>query len=407
MIEWFKNLGPGVLVSAAFIGPGTVTVCTLAGVEFGFSLLWALLLSIIACVILQEMAARVGIVTQKGLSEVIREEIKNPLFRSLSILLIFAAIVIGNAAYEAGNISGAVLGISAVIPVQEITLGVFTVNIWSVIIGTIAFVLLAIGNYKILERVFIGLVAIMSISFIITAIITRPDISKLLQGLFIPRNGGAGILTVMALIGTTVVPYNLFLHASLVSEKWKDKNSLGTAQKELFWSIGLGGIVSLAIVVTAAASGVVNVNTAADLAVGLEPVFGSYATWFIALGLFSAGITSSITAPLAAAYVVSGCMGWKKSLTSGRFKMVWAGILVLGVIFSSMGLQPVEIIKFAQVANGILLPVIAIFLLWVVNRRALMGSAKNSVKRNILGFIIITITIFLGAKSIFTVFESL
>ena len=83
MIDWFKNLGPGILVSAAFIGPGTVTVCTLAGVEFGFSLLWALLLSIIACIILQEMAARVGIVTQKGLSEVIREEIKNPLFRSL------------------------------------------------------------------------------------------------------------------------------------------------------------------------------------------------------------------------------------------------------------------------------------------------------------------------------------
>ncbi|MCY2686878.1 Nramp family divalent metal transporter [Salinimicrobium sp. TH3] len=407
MIQWFKNLGPGVLVSAAFIGPGTVTVCTLAGVEFGFSLLWALLLSIVACLILQEMAARVGLVTQKGLSEVIREEIGNPFFRSLSILLIFAAIVIGNAAYEAGNISGAVLGVSAVIPVQVLDLGIFSINIWSLTIGLIAFSLLAIGNYKVLEKLFIGLVAIMSISFLVTAVITKPNLSEVLQGLFIPRNGGAGILTVMALIGTTVVPYNLFLHASLVSEKWKDKSSLKTAQKELFWSISLGGLVSLAIVITAAASGVVNVNTAVDLAAGLEPVFGSYATWFIALGLFAAGITSSITAPLAAAYVVSGCMGWKKSLTSRRFKMVWAGILLLGMVFSSLGFQPVEIIKFAQVANGILLPVIAIFLLWVVNRRELMGSARNSLKLNILGFAIIAVTIFLGARSIITVLESL
>lgn len=405
MKNWFKELGPGILVSAAFIGPGTVTVCTLAGVEFGFSLLWALLLSVIACIILQEMAARVGIVTQKGLSEVIREEIGNPLLRTLSILLIFSAIVIGNAAYEAGNISGAVLGISAVVPSYIIDVGYVSLNLWSLLIGLIAFSLLAIGNYKVLEKVFIGLVVVMSISFIITAVMTGPNLHELFRGLFIPSKGSAGILTVMALIGTTVVPYNLFLHASLVSEKWKERSSLKTAQKELFWSISLGGVVSIAIVVTAAASGVSNVATAADLAVGLEPLFGSFATWFIAVGLFAAGITSSITAPLAAAYVVSGCLGWKKGLTSIRFKLVWATVLLLGMIFSSLGFQPVEIIKFAQVANGILLPVVAIFLLWVVNRPALLGSSRNSLILNIAGFIIIAITIFLGARSILTVLE--
>lgn len=407
MRNWLKNLGPGVLVSAAFIGPGTVTVCTLAGVEFGFSLLWALLLSVIACIILQEMAARVGLVTQKGLSEVIREEIKNPLFRSLAILLIFAAIVFGNAAYEAGNISGAVLGISALVPSYVLDFGFVSLNPWSLVIGGLAFVLLGLGNYKVLEKAFIGLVAIMSISFLVTAVMTKPVISELLKGLFIPSKGSAGILTVMALIGTTVVPYNLFLHASLVSEKWKGKDSLKMAQKELFWSISLGGIVSMAIVVTAAASGVTNVSTAADLAAGLEPVFGRYATWFLALGLFAAGISSSITAPLAAAYVVSGCMGWKKDLTSGKFKSVWGGVLLLGVVFSSVGFQPVEIIRFAQVANGILLPVVAVFLLWVVNRAALMGSSKNSIILNIPAFLVIGITIFLGARSIITVLQNL
>lgn len=407
MRSWFRNVGPGVLVSAAFIGPGTVTVCTLAGVNFGFELLWALLLSVIACIVLQEMAARLGLVTQRGLSEVIREELKNPLFRTLAILLIFSAIVLGNAVYEAGNISGAVLGISAVFPAEILSVGPVNLNLWSLLIGLLAFLLLFSGNYKVLERVLIGLVAIMSLCFLLTAVLAKPDLLALLEGLFVPSQGSAGILTIIALIGTTVVPYNLFLHASLVSEKWKDSSYLNTARKELFWAIILGGIVSMAIVITAAASGLNSVTNAADFAVGLEPVFGSYATWFIGLGLFAAGITSSITAPLAAAYVVSGCLGWKKGLTSGKFKMVWAGVLLLGVIFSSLGFQPVEVIKFAQVANGILLPVVAVFLFWIVNRASVMGSFRNSTLQNILALLVLGVAIFLGAKSIFTIFQGL
>ncbi|SDL09020.1 NRAMP (natural resistance-associated macrophage protein) metal ion transporters [Salinimicrobium catena] len=407
MRNWLKNVGPGVLVSAAFIGPGTVTVCTLAGVDFGFSLLWALLLSIIACIVLQEMAARLGIITGRGLSEVIREEVKNPIFKWLSIILIFAAIVLGNAAYEAGNITGAVLGMSAVVPSPVLEIGAISLDLWSLVIGLIAFILLAIGNYKILEKVFIALVAIMSISFVVTAVMTRPEVIPLLKGLFIPKSGSAGLLTVMALIGTTVVPYNLFLHASLVGEKWKGQQALKIARKELFWAILLGGVVSMSIVITAAASGITSVTTAADFAAGLEPLFGSYATFFIALGLFAAGISSSITAPLAAAYVVRGCLGWKKGLNSIKFKMVWAGVLLLGVFFSSLGLKPVEIIQFAQVANGILLPVVAIFLFWIVNRASVMGEHKNSVLQNVLGTLIIAVTIFLGAKSIYTVLEGI
>ena len=407
MKSWFRNLGPGILVSAAFIGPGTVTVCTLAGVNFGFSLLWALLLSIIACIVLQEMAARLGIITQKGLSEVIREELKNPFFRTLAILLIFSAIVLGNAAYEAGNISGAVLGISAVFPAEVMELGPVELNFYSLLIGLLAFLLLFLGNFKLLERVFIALVAVMSLCFIGTAVLAAPNLYDLLKGLFVPSQGSAGILTVIALIGTTVVPYNLFLHASLVSEKWQKQEDLKTARKELFWAISLGGLVSMAIVVTAAASGISSVNNAADLAVGLEPVFGSYATWFMGLGLFAAGITSSITAPLAAAYVVKGCLGWKKGLTSGKFKMVWAGVLLLGVIFSSLGFRPVEVIKFAQVANGILLPVVAVFLFWIVNRTAVMGKYSNTLLQNLLGLLVLGIAVFLGAKSIYTILEGL
>lgn len=407
MRNWFKNVGPGVLVSAAFIGPGTVTVCTLAGVNFQFALLWALLLSVISCIVLQEMAARLGIVSQAGLSESIRKEIQNPFLRVLAIILVLSAIVLGNAAYEAGNITGAVLGITAVTSPLELELNsAFSINIWSLVIGVIAFTLLFIGNYKILERVFIGLVVLMSISFIITAFLTQPDYSAVLEGLLVPRIGTDGILTVIALVGTTVVPYNLFLHASLVSEKWKDASKLKIARRELSLAIILGGVVSMAIVICASAPNLKNVASAADLAVGLKPLFGEYATWFIAIGLLAAGITSAITAPLAAAFVVKGCFGWESSMKSVKFRAVWMSILGLGVLFSSLKFKPIEIIRFAQIANGLLLPVIAIFLFWIVNKTSVMGKYKNTLLQNILGAVIIVISIFLGAKSIYSVLQN-
>lgn len=405
--NWFKNIGPGPLVAAAFIGPGTVTVCTLAGVNFGFSLLWAMMLSVIATIVLQEMSARLGIIAQKGLSEVIRLQISNPLLRILAIILILSAIVIGNAAYEAGNISGSVLGLENLFGVNNIALGALNVNLFSIVIGVIAFVLLFIGNYKVLEKTLISLVVLMSLAFMITAIMTKPDVSQILNGLFVPKFDDDSILTVIALVGTTVVPYNLFLHAALVKEKWKHKSDLKFARKDTFIAVVLGGIVSMSIIISAAAIKSFEVNNASDLAKGLEPLFGDYASIFLSLGLFAAGITSAITAPLAAAYVASGCLGWKSNLKSRRFRLVWMGILGLGVLFSSTGLKSIEIIKFAQVANGLLLPVIAGFLLWIMNQSSVLGKYKNSLLQNIMGFIILGIALFLGVKSILKVFSEL
>ena len=148
--KWFQNIGPGTLVAAAFIGPGTVTLCTLAGVNFGFNLLWTMLLSIIATIVLQEMAARMGIISQKGLSEVIRYEIRIPFLKQFLTILILSAIVIGNASYEAGNISGGILGLETVFGEFKYHFAEYSINLMSIIIGFIAFVLLYIGNYKFL-----------------------------------------------------------------------------------------------------------------------------------------------------------------------------------------------------------------------------------------------------------------
>ena len=223
ILKFFKNIGPGPLIAAAFIGPGTVTVCTLAGVNFGFALLWAMALSIFATVVLQEMAARLGIVSQKGLSEVIRAEIQHPVVKILAIILILSAIVIGNAAYEAGNISGGALGMEAIVGNVFWEIGNLKLNVMSLLIGVIAFVLLYIGNYKVLEKVFVFLVILMSLAFITTAILTKPNLVEVFKNIFIPKAPEGSILTIIALIGTTVVPYNIFLHASLAKTKWKQK----------------------------------------------------------------------------------------------------------------------------------------------------------------------------------------
>lgn len=406
MKKWFSNIGPGTLVTAAFIGPGTVTVCTLAGVQFGYSLLWALVLSILACIVLQEMSARLGIITQKGLSEVVKSQFDNKIVRWILIGVILSAIFIGNAAYEAGNISGGVLGLSTILGSPIVKIGAISINYMSITIGIIAFILLYIGNYKVLERSLVVLVLFMSIAFIITAIVTKPDLSLLFKG-FVPDLSADKILTIVGLIGTTVVPYNLFLHASIVSEKWKTKEDLSAARKDTIVAIVLGGLVSMAIIIAGAAIQQTEVNNAADLAKGLEPVFGSMAKYVLSLGLFAAGITSAITAPLAAAYVVKGCMGWQDGLKSKSFRSVWMFILFLGVLFSSLGIKSIVIIRFAQVANGLLLPIIAIFLLWVMNQKNILGNFTNSMKQNILGFLIVFITCFLGFRGVWKVIINL
>ena len=161
----------------------------------------------------------------------------------------------------------------------------------------------------------------------------------------------------------------------------------------------------MAIIVSAASIPFGEISNAADLAKGLAPLYGDFAKYFLALGLFAAGITSAITAPLAAAYVAKGCMGWKGGMTSKRFRFVWIFVLFLGVLFSSIGIKPIEIIKFAQVANGMLLPVIAGILLWIMNKRSVLGEYVNSKRQNIFGVVILAITLFLGAKGILKVFN--
>lgn len=397
-----KSLGPGLLVTAAFIGPGTVTTASVAGASTGYAILWALVFAIFATIILQEMSARLGIVSREGLGEALRTTFDNPVFRVLAVVLVVAAIAFGNAAYEAGNITGAGLGLATMSGVSP--------QVWSLLVGVGAFALLASGRYKVVERALVVMVIVMSVVFLVTAVIVRPDVGRILSGMFVPDIPPGALLTVLALIGTTVVPYNFFLHASSVQEKWPESvptdRALAESRFDTTFSVILGGLITLAIVATAAAAFFergVEIESATVMAEQLEPLLGPAAKYFFAAGLLAAGLTSAITAPLAAAYATSGALGWERDLGSRKFQAVWAIIIVVGTLFAVIGTSPVAAIIFAQAANGVLLPVVAIFLLVIMNRSDLLREHRNGVVANVLGGLVVLFAAGLGIYRILQV----
>lgn len=394
------RLGPGLLVTAAFIGPGTVTTATHAGAQFGFALLWALLFAVAATVVLQEMAARVGLVARLGLADAIRLSIRANWTRYIALALVLLAIVGGNIAYQTGNLMGAGIGI------HELT--GLPVEVSAGLVGVGIIILLMTGNTeRPLFTLLVGIVIAMSIAFVGAALMTRPDLAEMAHGathLSLPK--GSTIIAI-ALIGTTVVPYNLFLHATAVQQRWPKTADLDATLRvsrlDTVIAVGIGGLVTMAIVVTGAASFHANGPTLANLnemSEQLSPLLGPKGSILFAAGLAAAGVTSSITAPLAAGYTVVGVF----PKASPRWATVAAiGVVVVGALFAvGFGRSPHAAIVLAQATNGVLLPLVAGFLLLVMNRREMLGSHCNGALFNLLGGAVVLLTCGLAAKSLFS-----
>ncbi|WP_058985994.1 Nramp family divalent metal transporter [Hugonella massiliensis] len=396
--EKLRNIGPGALVAAGFVGPGTVTTCTVSGASYGYTLLWALLFATVATIIFQEMAARVGIVTGKGLGENIRERITHPVLKWIAIIVVIIAIFIGNIAYETGNVTGGILGIQAVFPSASMVA-------IAVVIGIIGFAMLWIGSYKVVEKILTAIVVFMGVVFLITAFASPVDWGAALAGLFTPtlpsteQTGGTSpILVVTGLIGTTIVPYNLFLHASGAAERFKDPEQVADARFDAVVSIGVGGLISMAILICAAANihgtGVA-VTNGKDMAIALQPLMGEWATVMIGLGLLAAGFSSVLTASLSAAYAVNGVLGWGKTMKDLKFKVIWIIVLVSGVLMAvALGKSPTQLILTAQAANAILLPIMAFFTIYCANG-ADLGTWRNHAFANTAGVVIVIVTLFI------------
>lgn len=447
-------IGPAVLVTAAFIGPGTVTTASIAGANFGCALLWAVVFACVTTIVLQEMAARLGIVSQAGLGKALSQMVDKPIAKTLIAVLVVTAILIGNAAYQTGNILGAVTGIEilqqpspntthAVPPVQPdqqnldaSSTSFFTLrNICIAAIGLFASTVVWIGQYKTIQKLLTILVISMSVLFILAACLSQPSLNEIAMGL-IPRFPTGSEWFVVGLIGTTVVPYNLFLHASLAAQEWplndQDNPSalsdaalsiaIQQSRRDTILSVVLGSVVTCAILLTASSafeevrlnasdasttSAMPSINAAA-VAKQLEPVVGSAAQWLYAIGLFAAGLTSAITAPIAAAYAAAGCFGWPNRLTDVRLKFSALLVIAVGVVVGiAFGNSPQQTIILAQVTNGILLPVLAILLLIAANQSNIMRQLVNGRLHNTLAIIVILIVILIAVRQFYLVYEKL
>jgi manganese transport protein len=388
-MEKKSKFGPGFLVAAAFIGPGTVTTATLAGASYGYSLIWVVLIAIFAAIVLQEMVGRFSLSVKIDVASALVQLPKHKWLKLGFQILAFLAIIVGCAAYEAGNIIGGSLGLSILTDIPK--------YLWIILISLTAIILLWWRNYKLIEKFLISLVVIMGISFFITALMVKPDFSGIIKG-FIPGVPEKSMLLVLALLGTTVVPYNLFLHSSTILKKWKDKNDIPWMRTDAYLSIGLGGLITVSIIVTAAAAYFLQgmaIKSPADLSLQLAPLYGNFAKIFFGIGFFSAGLSSAITAPYAAAWTAAGLFGWKED--SWKFRSIFSVIILFGAVVSIFALKPLHMIVIAQVTNALLLPIVSLFVLYLLNKKE-TGEFKNTLVQNILFVIVFIIIVLINLK---------
>lgn len=399
MKEKLAALGPGFLIVGSFIGPGTVTSATRAGSTYGFTLFWCVLFSVIAVIVMQGMAARLGIITQEGLAENLKNDFSShPALRNLLCGLVAIAIAIGGFAYMGGDLTGTALGVSALTGISTKIIA----PIWGIIILLI--LSLAGDAVKYLEKLLGVCVIIMALVFLVTMVIVRPDIGALLKGC-IPTVPEGSLMTCLSLIGTTVVPYNMFLHAASARRTWHSPDELPLCSFGTTVPMIIGGIVTGSIMITSAAvmQGM-EVNNAMDMALQLQPTLGSLAEPFMAIGLIAAGISSAVCTPMGVSYVLAGLFGWKTDHSDKRYTFTNAAVLITGIVIAALGTNPLGLIMTAQAVNGIVLPVVVGVTLYLTSRSHIMGKYKNSTVTNILGIAIFAISLILGLSSLIGVF---
>jgi len=378
------------ILSAAFIGPGTITTAAKAGANFQFDLLWALVFSTIACLVLQEAAARLSIVSNKSLGTAIAETFGQAKGGWMVFILIIGAIIIGSAAYQTGNLLGASEGI--------LLLSNFTTLQVILVLGILAGFALLFPSLQILARSLGFLVVLMGFAFITTAILIKPDTSAILSGSFIPQMPEGSGLLILGLIGTTVVPYNIFLGSGLTDKT----QTIKEMRFGISVAIILGGLTSMAVLIVG--SSIDGEFTYAALGQTLGSKLGSWAVWFFGFGLFAAGFSSSITAPLASAITARDLFQHKNPKKWAQngiyFKAIWGLVLITGISFGLAGFKPIPAIIAAQALNGLILPFISIFLWFAINNSSLMGKNKNSKLQNILFGSIVWVSLILGLWNI-------
>jgi manganese transport protein len=392
-----KAAGPAAVITSAFIGPGTITTATIAGVDFGYALLWAVIFSGLSLVIIMNMASRLAIIGKKNIIDGAVDMLPaSKVWKMFILSLITVVIGLTALGFEAGNLIGATSGFSEILGLP----------VWlsALIMGLVAMAAIVFSTPKIIEMIMKVFVAVMGIIFVITAISVGPNVLDVLRGI-VPSVPSGSIVNTVALIGTTFIAINLVFHSIASADKWHDEEHLEDSYFDTKLNVSLGVVMTLALIITTSAvlygSGT-EVNSPLVFAQSLEPVLGDWAVAFGSFGLVFAGLSSAIATPYMTGIIFGRVFKWNNE-NDYRPKVVASIAIVIGTAFAMFGAKPTQIILFAQATSGFFLPFISLLFVIAANSKAL-GKFKNNKLQNSLGMVSVVVTFGLGMWTLYNIF---
>ena len=370
------------VISAAFIGPGTVTTAVTAGSLYHLDLLWAVVFATIACVLLQELSARITIASGLSLGEAVIKKFGRKKGFGIN-MFIGMSVLLGCAAYEAGNILGAVSGLNLLFDWDG--------KVYTVLISLVAAYILWSGNQKWISTLMTILVAMMGIAFFALALNIDFSVLDVVAASVNPKMPIGAELITLGLVGTTIVPYNLFLGSGMSKGQTIPLMRIG-----LTVSVFIGGLITAWILL--AGTLVHEFSSFPILASEFQDRVGLFGVWALGIGLFAAGFSSAITSPYAASIIASNVLGVENK---NSVRMVWGAVLLTGFLFGISGVKPIPIILAVQALNGLILPLVTAYLIIIVNDEELIPKVhRHSGYYNVVLILIFSAVLLIGLTSI-------
>src|SRR2546421_7065203 len=386
LFRLFAVLGPGLIAANAGNDAGGIATFSQAGASYGYSLLWALAISGFCLAIVQEMCARMGAITGKGLADLIREQ-----FGVRWAALAMLALLIANTGVTVSEF----LGIGA--SVQVLAQDPHTPFVYLVVplAALILWWLVIKGSYRRVEKVFL-IMSLGFLAYIPAAFAAHPDWREVGHSLILPNlNTSSGyLLTAVALVGTTISPYMQFFVQSSVADKGIRTSDYKYEQLDIYSGTVFAMIIAAFVIITTGATLYPNhpVNTAIDAAFALQAIAGQYASLLFGIGLFGASLLAAAVLPLSTAYAISEAFGFERGVSRSFkeapvFQGIFTGLIILGVVIAVIpGLKIIDILLSLQILNAVMLPVILLFIVLLINNRRLMGRRVNGVVFNIISW---------------------
>jgi len=374
VLTFLAVLGPGIITASVDNDAGGIATYSIAGAHYGYALLWTLIPITAALIVVQEMVARMGVVTGKTLADLIREKFGvRPTFFLLTALLVAN---LGNTVAEFAGWAAAleIFGVS-----KYVSVPIGAIAVWFLVVK---------GTYRIVEKIFL-IAATIYFTYAVSAWMGHPSWGEVALKLVTPdlRMDGAYIMLLIGMVGTTIAPWMQFYLQSAVVEKNIQVEEYRYCRTDVIVGCFVTDVVALSIIVACGATLFVNgirIEGAKDAALALAPLAGNYASILFAVGLANASLFAASILPLATAYSVCEGMGWESGIdknfrTAPHFFWLYTGIIVTGALLVLVPNAPLILIMYlSQVANGILLPFVLVFMLKLINDRELMGDYVNT-----------------------------